>query len=243
MPRTMYRLVAAIAFIGLLNTAHGAGDSKPVDAAAFKDTIRLACIGDSITKGVGADRTACYAALIKNALGSKWEVTNLGVSGATLLRNGDKPFHKLAQYATALAIKPDVATIALGTNDTKPGNWEKRAEFTADYKAMIADLRNANSNVIIYCCLPPPIGGNKWAMNGDVMKNDIIPLIRKIALDTNCHTIDLYEALDGKNGFAARDQVHPNNDGHKLMAAAVFKALTGRDMPAVPPKGDAEPKK
>lgn len=226
------RLLAIISCVCVAFMAYGAGDSTPVNAADYKDTIRLACIGDSITKGVGADRELCYAALIRNALGSKWEVTNLGVSGATLLRNGDKPFTKLAQYAKALEIKPDVATIALGTNDTKPGNWGKKAEFEADYKAMIADLRKANSNVIIYCCLPPPIGGNKWAMNGDVLKNEIIPMIRKVAQEMKCHTIDLYGAFDGTNGFAPRDLVHPNNDGHKFMAAVVFRALTGKDMTA-----------
>ncbi|MEI6809075.1 MAG: GDSL-type esterase/lipase family protein [bacterium] len=229
-------LTVVIVCIGLNGMVHGADDSKPVDTAAFKGTIRMVCIGDSITKGVGADRTVCYAALIKNALGGKWDVTNLGVTGATLLRNGDKPYHKLAPYAKALEIKPDVATIALGTNDSKPGNWSKKAEFEADYKTMIKELRNANSNVNVYCCLPPPVGANKWSMSGDVMKNEIIPLIRTIAKDTKCYTIDLYESLDGRNGFARQDLVHPNNDGHKLMAATVFKALTGRDITAEVPK-------
>lgn len=237
------RWTATLACLGFLNTAFAADESKPVDAAAYTNTIRLACIGDSITKGVGANREVCYAALIQKALGSRWVVANLGVSGATLLRNGSKPYPKLPQYAQALELKADVATIALGTNDSKPDNWAKKAEFEADYKAMIEELRKANPKVIIYCCLPPPIGANKWSMNGEVMKNEIIPLIRKVAADTKCHVIDLHAAFDGKNGFAPKDLVHPNDEGHTLMAAAVYKALTGKDIPAEAPKAEAAPQK
>ncbi|MEI6809074.1 MAG: GDSL-type esterase/lipase family protein [bacterium] len=231
MRRSMFQIAAAVLCLNLLNVAYGAGESMPVNVAAFKGTnaIRVACIGDSITCGP-------YPSMVQNALGSRWDVKNLGVSGSTMLRNGDKAFNKLGQFAQAIAMKPDVVTIALGTNDSKPGNWNKKAEFEADYKAMIAELRKANAKVIIYCCLPPPAGGNKWSISGDVIKNEIIPMIRKLAKETKCYTIDLYESLEGKNGFSGRDQVHPNGEGHKLLAATIVRALTGKDMPAEAPK-------
>jgi len=226
MHKTMGRMVALLACLSLLNAAFAAGESKPVNVAAYKETIRVACIGDSITAGGGG-----YVPMLQETLGSKWQVTNFGVSGATLLRNGDKPFNRLGEYARALELKPDVATIALGTNDSKPGNWSKKAEFEADYKAMIADLRKANPKVIIYCCLPPPAFGNKWGIDGNVIKGEMSQSILKIAKETKCNVVDLHAALDGK-GDHLRDGVHPNGDGLKLMAAAIYKALTGKAMPA-----------
>ena len=152
----------------------------------------------------------------------------------TMLKKGDKPYNRLPQYAQALQIKPDVVTIALGTNDTKPGNWKNKAEFEADYKAMIAELRKANPKAIIYCCLPPPAGSNKWGINGTTIKGEVIPLVRKVAKEMNCYVIDLYESLDGKAGCIP-DNVHPNAAGHKFMAAAIYKALTGKALPVATP--------
>ena len=228
------RLLAALACLGLMPAAYAADESKPVPAADYQAPIRLACIGASITHGSYAGRPVCYATVVANALGKPWEVTNLGVSGATLLNNAAKPYTKLPQYAQALALKPDVATIALGTNDSKPSNWEKKAGFEADYKALIAALRQANPKVIIYCCLPPPLETNKFGIDPANLKDEVIPLIRKVASDTGCHVINLYEALDGKPECFS-DHVHPNADGHKFLAATVYKALTGQAIPAAAP--------
>ncbi|MEI7928954.1 MAG: hypothetical protein WCH40_10435, partial [Verrucomicrobiales bacterium] len=54
--------------------------------------------------------------------------------------------------------------------------------------------------------------------------------VRKVAKEAGCYVIDLLEPLTGKN--FTRDGVHPNVDGHKVMAAAIYKALTGKPIPA-----------
>ena len=226
----MLGLLAALACLGSPSQARGAEDSQPVPVAAYQAPIRLACIGDSITHGSYAGLDVCFATVLGKALGNKWEVTNLGVSGATVLKTGAKPYTKLPQYAQALALKPDVAIIALGTNDSKPSNWEKKAGFEADYKDMIAALRNANPKVIVYCCLPPPLATNKYGIDPANLKDEVIPLLRKIARDTGCHVIDLYASLDGKPECLP-DHVHPDASGHKLLAATIHKALTGQAMP------------
>ena len=67
-----------------------------VAPAADQEKIRVACVGDSITFGSGIqDRnTNSYPAQLGRLLGEKWETRNFGVSGATLLKNGDKPYWK-----------------------------------------------------------------------------------------------------------------------------------------------------
>ena len=238
------KLVGFVAFLislSFLNAACGAGDSSPVNVAAYKDAVRMACIGDSITAGVGAEGDSCYVAVVGKALGNKWVLTNLGVSGATLLKNGDNPYNKLGQYAKVQELKPDVVTIALGTNDSKPQNWKSKAEFEADYTDMIADIRKANPHAIIYCCLPVPAFPGNWGINDPVIKDEVIPLIRKVAKETKCHVIDLYAALEGR-AECVPDKVHPNAAGHTFMAAAVYKALTGKEMPAAVSKTEADKK-
>jgi lysophospholipase L1-like esterase len=218
------QLLALVTCLGFMNAVRAADDAKPYDTFGKREAIRMVCLGDSITQA------GAYVSALQTALGKQWEVTNLGNSGATLLKKGDKPYSRLPQFAQAIQLKPDVVTIMLGTNDSKPGNWSNKAEFEADYKSMIDDLKKANRKVVIYCCVPPPAGGNKWSINGTVIKDEVGPLVRKVAKDTGCYVIDLQEPLTGKNVIP--DGVHPNVDGHKLMAASIYQALTGKPIPA-----------
>ena len=218
------QLLALVTCLGFMNAVRAADDAKPYDTFGKREAIRMVCLGDSITQA------GAYVSALQTALGKQWEVTNLGNSGATLLKKGDKPYSRLPQFAQAIQFKPDVVTIMLGTNDSKPGNWSNKAEFEADYKSMIDDLKKANRKVVIYCCVPPPAGGNKWSINGTVIKDEVGPLVRKVAKDTGCYVIDLQEPLTGKNVIP--DGVHPNVDGHKLMAASIYQALTGKPIPA-----------
>lgn len=225
---TMLKLFVALTCVGSM---HASEDSQPVPVANYQAPIRLACIGDSITHGSYAGLDVCFATVVGNALGKRWEVTNLGVSGATLLKDAAKPYVKLPQYAQALALKPDVALIALGTNDSKPSNWEKKAGFEADYKDLITALRTANPKVIIYCCLPPPLAPNKYGIDPAILRDEVIPLIRNVAKETGCPVINLYESLGGKPECLP-DHVHPDAAGHKVLAATIYQALTGEALPS-----------
>ena len=209
-----------------------ADECTPVNVADYPDSIKLACIGDSITQGIGAGKHN-YPALLAKMLGEKWQVTNLGVSGSTLLKKGDNPYFKLKQFQRALELKPDVVTIALGTNDSKPQNWAKKADFAADYKEMIAELKKANPKVRIFCCLPVPAFPANFGINDPTIKNEVLPLIRAVAKETGSSVVDLYAALEGK-GECVPDKVHPNGKGHEYMVAAIYKGLTGKEPPAIP---------
>src|SRR5438552_964968 len=89
------------------------------------DVARVACIGDSITAGGG---TNSYPALLQKLLGDKYEVKNFGVSGTTLLKHGDHPYWNTKQFTDATQFDPNVVTIKLGTNDTKPQNMKFKDE-------------------------------------------------------------------------------------------------------------------
>ena len=57
---------------------------------AFAQKIKIACIGNSITEGVGASSgSATYPSVLQRDLGTeKYEVSNFGASGRTLMKNG-----------------------------------------------------------------------------------------------------------------------------------------------------------
>ncbi len=61
----------------------------PIDPAAYKAPVRVACIGDSITEGAGAYKGKSWPEQLQGLLGKSWQVMNFGLGGRTLLKQGD----------------------------------------------------------------------------------------------------------------------------------------------------------
>src|SRR4051812_33998320 len=102
----------------------------------MSEKIRVACVGDSITFGVGtADpKTQSYPTQLAALLGDGYEIGNFGVSGATMLNHNDRPYIQTKSCGRALEFLPNLVVIALGTNDSKHRNWPFHAEFPAHTK-------------------------------------------------------------------------------------------------------------
>src|SRR4051812_29961221 len=96
--------------------------------------IRVAAVGASITYGVGVENREkeSYTARMQGMLGSGYEVRNFGVSGATMLKTGDRPYWSAKAYHDALKFEPNIVVIDLGGNDSKPRNWAHKDSFADD---------------------------------------------------------------------------------------------------------------
>lgn len=223
--------IACLLFAANLTCAGEAGDANaPIKLENFKEKIIVACVGDSITAGSGTknSKTDSYPSQLQKMLGDKWTVKNFGVSGATLLKKGDKPYDKQSAYKTALASKPDVVVIMLGTNDTKPQNWKMKDQYAADYKALIADFAQLETKPRVFICYPPhvPGAGNFGINEAGVL--EAIPMVDAIAKESSAGVINMHAPLKGQDKLLP-DRVHPNTEGATLLANAVHKALTGKD--------------
>ena len=216
---------------GLLAVANlFAAPMDPIKPGDYKAPVKVACIGDSITEGVGAERGKSYPSQLQEMLGDKWLAGNFGVSGRTLLKKGDFPYWNEAKYQDALKSEPDVVIIMLGTNDTKPQNWKFESEFVADYTELVKSFQALPSKPRIYVCRPCPVPepGN-FGINEKNLK-EWIKRIDKLAKDMDLGVIDMHEALEDKPGLIP-DKVHPNTEGAGEMAAAAYEALTGKKAP------------
>jgi len=203
----------------------------PVQSRAAEGRIKVACVGDSITFGAGVEQreTNAYPIVLQKLFGEKYEVKNYGISGATMLRKGDHPYHKQKAYQDALAFKPDIVVIKLGTNDSKPQNWDKhKADYAADYQAMIDAFKQANPQAKVYCALPVPVvdKGN-FGIRNEIVKPEIIPLIKQVAEQTGSRVIDLYAPFEGRETLIP-DKVHPNAEGAALIAKTVHEAIAAK---------------
>ncbi len=202
--------------------------AAPVDTGKFKATIRVACVGDSITQGVGASRGNAYPVQLGRMLGEKWVVENFGVSGSTLLNHGDKPYQKQAAFKKALGARPDIVIIKLGSNDTKPQNWKFKDEFVADYKDLIKQFAALPSKPRIFICRPAFVPGNGNFGINEAAVLEQIPMLDQLATDLKLDVIDIHAALK-EHPEMLPDRVHPNTAGATVMAKTVFQTLTGRE--------------
>jgi lysophospholipase L1-like esterase len=204
------------------------GAAGPIDEKAYKEPIRVACIGDSITAGAGLLSDNSYPSQLGRMLGGEWTVLNCGASGSTLLNQGDKPYTKRGIFKRAVMVNPNVVVIMLGTNDTKPVNWKFKDQFMADYKDLIAQFARLPGSPKIFLCRPACVqGANRFNINEAVILEQI-PLIDKLADEGHYGLIDIHGVVkDHPELFP--DKVHPNGEGSTLLAKAVYKALRGQE--------------
>ena len=177
-----------------------------------------------------------YPYQLGRILGSGYDVRDFGVSGTTMMRHGDHPYINTPAYRAALAFKPEVLILMLGTNDTKAQNWGRHAaEFEGDYRWTVGQFQAANPAMKIFLCRPTWVAGKgNYGINEPVIQMEI-PIVERIAASMQARVIDMHAALLN-HPEDLPDTVHPNKDGAALMAKAAYKALTGSDYPGeIPP--------
>ena len=187
--------------------------------------IKVACVGNSITYGYGIKNPEknSYPAQLAQLLGSEWEVANFGHSGATLLKNGNKPYWNLPEYRAALEFNPDVVIIKLGTNDSKPENWSDHGkEYIPDYKALIESFRALPSHPYVIIGLPVQVVKNTWTIKKEVVENEITPLLKELIKDEKTGVINFRKPLK-KHDNLLPDNIHPNKEGAGLMLTMWLK--------------------
>ena len=205
--------------------------------------IRVACIGNSITDGHGINMRAAngYPALLQKKLGNDYWVKNFGVSGRTMLNKGDSPYMNEMAWRDAVAFKPDVVIIKLGTNDSKPQNWKYGSEFRQDLEQMITTLCPALAKPAkkgkkakakepvkprILLCTPIPALKTSWDINEQVIANEIIPIQLEVAKKYGLQVVDLHTlfAADADK-MLLDDGIHPNPKGVQRLADIIAEEL------------------
>ena len=204
--------------------------------------IRVACIGNSITDGHGIDVATQYGypAELQKRLGNGYWVKNFGVSARTMLNKGDYPYMNEMAWQDALAFKPDVVIIKLGTNDSKPYNWQHNSEFRQDLEQMVTTLcpalaqpakkgkksknqKNQTSSLKpqIFLCTPIPAFKSTWDINDSVIVNGIIPIQKEVAQKYGLRVIDLHTHYANDGDKMLTDGIHPDGKGAQRLAEII----------------------
>lgn len=187
--------------------------------------LRIACVGDSITEGYGlaVQSKTSYPVMLDSILGTKYSVLNCGRSATTLQKKGDFPYWICKEFSNTFVYKPNIIIIKLGTNDTKPQNWNAD-KFEQDYQAMIDTFRTISSHPKIYLCLPVPVFKTKWGINDSTVVHGVIPIVERLAKKNKLTVIDLYKGMS-EEGANFPDSIHPNEKAAKVMAGIIANVV------------------
>ena len=250
----------ATPILAVLLLVAGAGCPAASGAARMK----VACIGDSITYGLGlADREReSYPARLQaildadEALPGRFEVRNFGNSGRGIyldsMRGSEKRgFRYMKEHQAALAWKPDVVVCNLGINDCgeyikEYTGGRRRGQFADDYVSLLEDYRKVNPKVklVIWTKLAPLTEGQRFYRSPEpfLMQADLEEVARRVG----ARGIDMAAPLRaGMDTLISRDHIHPTAAGAAAIAGAtvssiIVKAPRPVELPPALAKGRGE---
>lgn len=205
-------------------------------------SVKVACVGNSITDGHGIEMASQrgYPANLQRLLGNDYHVKNFGVSSRTMSNRGDHPIQNEMAWRDCLGFKPDVVVIKLGTNDTKPSNWQyAKDDYIPCLAQMIDSLRTVSSDPRIIVCSPIPAFKSTWDINDSIIVNAVIPMLKKFTAENRVEYLDLYTPFRPLEDHVLTDGIHPNDKGVVKMAEIisgvikqerpVFKKVKGKN--------------
>lgn len=154
-----------------------------------------------------------------------------------MLTTGNTPYVSQSEYTGATSFVSGAGAnavvdviIMLGTNDSKPVNWQasgggtQATQFMTDCGKLVDHFASLATHPVVYLALPPTAGTNKITIDGAVIKNQIIPILKQVAMQKGLPTIDVQTPTASvPQDFG--DGVHPNDTGYVLVAQVMHDGL------------------
>lgn len=192
-------------------------------------TIKVACIGASITEGAGVKSPReknSWPGQLQSLLGETYKVENYGIGGTTMLRKGNHPYWNTEAYTKALQSNPDIVLIDLGGNDAKAINRSFYSELEQDAQDMIHSFKSLSSNPRVIVMLPTAFFvTDKEGIYDPVSKQEVTPRLQKAAYTKEVEVLDMHQLLVNRPELIP-DLIHPNEIGAGLIAQRLFQQLT-----------------
>jgi lysophospholipase L1-like esterase len=202
------------------------GSALPAAAAV----VKVACVGDSITAS-----SSRYPTWLGQNLGPGYEVRNFGVSGTTMMKASSTAYWNTGNFTNSSNYLPDIVIVMLGTNDSKTFNWSAHGpEYKPNYLDMVAHYKGLPSRPTVYVMTSPPCFNFSSSYQPDVIKNQIVPIVRQVGTETGARLIDIFTPMSGHPELFG-DGTHPTTAGSQMIARIAEQALRGGPTPTPTP--------
>lgn len=190
--------------------------------------VRIACVGDSITYGMGVlGRRArwSYPGCLIRLLGSEYSAINYGLIDRSLLSTSDKPYFAEKIGKAAWNTEADILLLMLGSNDSKLINWNPE-QFR---KELLQTIHHYQGQGIekLFVMIPPKVftkHPGKSSCNERVLQESLRPIVRSVAQECGVVCIDLYNLTQEHRAWFP-DTIHPNRAGNMAIAEKIADTL------------------
>ena len=212
--------------------------TEPVTEEVLPDmpaVLRIVCVGDSITYGVGASNRnkTSYPAMLQTKLSElhpdhRFAVVNCGRSRAYAINNSEMTYKYASdqsiaytaspEYSSSLKTRPDIVLIMLGANDayTASQNTDVSKKFTESLEKLVNTYRALDTSPRV--CLLLCTDRFDTAQRRNDLKNTIIPAIEDVAKRLDCPIIDMYSLTTE----TAEDLFKTSSSQRKLGSAEAY---------------------
>lgn len=175
---------------------------------------KLIVLGDSLTEGYGVAKESAFPALLENKINSelkkKYQVVNAGVSGSTTAS-------AIGRLKWLFKQKPDFILLILGANDGLRGL--KLEESEKNLAQAIEYAQKEKIKIILGGLYMPPNYGKEYT---EKFKDMYLHLAQKYKIPFIPFILD---KVAGDPKYNLADGIHPNEEGHKMIANTLFQAI------------------
>ncbi|MBO9200628.1 MULTISPECIES: GDSL-type esterase/lipase family protein [Niastella] len=199
-------------------------------AVVAQKTIRIACVGNSITAGARLPHPEknAYPAQLQQMLGDGYEVMNFGNSGKTVIKNCDRAYMATPTYQQALKSNPDIVFIKLGTNDSRLPYRLQIDSFVSDYKTLVHSFQDLSTHPRIILLLPvTSYKADTTLQTEQAIAKLILPRIRQVAFDEKLELVDLHSITQDMLATFP-DSLHPSSLGATILAKRLYEAVVNK---------------
>ena len=184
-------------------------------ALTAQEQKNILIFGDSITAGYGVDPEQAFPSILQQKIdsaGLHFKVINGGLSGETSAGG-------LRRISWVLQRKVDIMILELGGNDGLRGIELQSTKNNLQQIITTAQTKDPNIQIIIAGMQVPPNLGIEYT-------NEFVNLYIDLAEENNLPLIPLIlDAVGGYEEFMQPDKIHPNAEGHLIVAETVWKTL------------------
>ena len=115
---------------------------------------KVACIGDSLTRGYLLEDAQSYPAQLQQLLGAQYEVRNFGHTSSYVIDDGPVEYRNTEDYTAAIQYDADILIFMFGANDVGAYNFTP-LYFQNQYRELIDSFRQTKKHPKIYLIIAP----------------------------------------------------------------------------------------
>lgn len=182
---------------------------------------KVACIGDSLTRGYLLEDAQSYPAQLQQLLGAQYEVRNFGHTSSYVIDDGPVEYRNTEDYSAAIQYDADILIFMFGSNDVGAYNFTP-LYFQNQYRELIDSFRQTKKNPKIYLIIAP----DSHDLHFGLIQQTIQPVMT-LGQQLPATVINPYYLFLGHPEDYLSDGLHLTATAYGKLAQLVLRAMQG----------------